>query len=310
MRAKLISAVVCTAISGCSFLPVADYNREAVIKEAADKQTTNGKSGALTLEDARLLSIGWRDRLEAAALSKRNQALAAEEVLYYGTLLLTGAQAALAANGVGGMERDLRHVRNIAGGAALGSTLFSQHYKTAEQQPVFEKAAARMHCVTDLLADVQADVREQWPDEVFDTLTREDGVPLTKLYRDIPRQVVDFVERKSVPELRAALSSITVGTPTRAELIKTIEQYSTQHQEASEHAAAKTALAATTAYKNTMANRLMANGQTEDQAKSRAQALVNDPVETRANREAQTRFIIAVSAFESSLQACGVTYTQ
>lgn len=243
-----------------------------------------GKDPASTLENARFLAVGWRDRLESAAVTKRNQTLVAEEVLYYGMLLLTGAQIALTGKGAGGMERDLRHIRNIAGTAALGSTLFSEHYKTGDQQPVFEKAAARMRCVTDLLADVQGDVPDQWSDNDFSALKRkDDGMPILKLYLDIPRQVVDFIERKSVPELRAALSSITVGTPTRAELIQTIQQYTKEQKDASDAAPAQLAL--TMAYKE-----------------KRQQS--------QADVEAQTKFLVAVSSFSSSLQACAVTYTQ
>lgn len=286
MRTKLTLVATGLAFSGCTFLPVANYNRETVIQEAIDKKDhLLGKDRKLNLENARFLAVGWRDRLESAAVTKRNQTLVAEEVLYYGTLLLTGAQTALATKNIGGMERDLRHIRNIAGFSALGSTLFSEHYNTGDQQPMFEKAAARMRCVTDLLADVQEDVPAQWSDEDFMALKRKDDdrTPIFKLYQDIPRQVVEFVERKSVPDLRAALSSITVGTPTRAELIQTIQQYTKEQKSASD--ALPDQLALTRANKD---------------KRSQSQADV----------EAQTKFLVAVSSFSSSLQACAVTYTQ
>jgi hypothetical protein len=308
MQKKILLALVtCTGLGGCTFLPTIGYDREEVIQTA---ENNSKKIDKITLQKARMLAVGWRDTIESAAVSRNNQALITEEVLYYGTLVFTGAQSAIAARGTGTISNDLLHARNIAGAAALGSTLFSAHYKSAEQRPVFEKAAARMRCVTDVLSDIDESVVNQWPREVFATLKRDDGVLLTSLLRDIPKQVVEFVERKSVPDLRAALESITVGMPTRAELSQAIEEYTKTKQQSTEQASDKTSVAATIAYRQAQTAKLTTQGFTTQEATQEIDKQTPVQTATSEQLEDQTKFIVAVETFTFSIKACGVTYTQ
>ena len=221
-RMKTAASGLCLMLAGCNVLPVANYDRDVIIATAKER---GAKINKMSIDDARLLAVGWRDTLETATITRRNQMLIAEEVLYYGTLVLMGAQAAIANEGAGSISRDLRHARNLGATAALGSNLFSTHYNTAAQQPAFEKAAARMRCLTDAIVDISAENKKS-----FDLTNRAevigvDDQAFTELESEAPRKIVQFIERKSVPDLRAALGTISLGLPTRDELERAIKDY-------------------------------------------------------------------------------------
>jgi hypothetical protein len=217
------------------FMPLDDYDRKAIIDDA----TLHKKAiEDIDMAKARLLAVGWRDKLESATISRRNQALVAQEILYYGTLVLTASQAAIANQGAGEVSRDLIHARNLGGSAAVGSTLFTGHYKPVEQQPIFERAAVRMRCVVDAIADINPDTLQYISKAELDAPIGEDQESVQQLYDEAPQKIVQFIERKSVPELRAALSAITLGLPTKDELAQTFKQYRDQNANVQTKAAA------------------------------------------------------------------------
>lgn len=207
-------------LSGCGFLPTLNYDRTALMLEGSKKRVE-----ALDIESARDLSVGWRDTLQGAAHSRHKQELITKEVLFYGTVLFTASQAAIAAKGAAVMSKDLLHARNVAGGAAAGATLFSQHYQSGTQEIAFRKAASKMSCVTDAISDINIIGRKLISDDNFKLQKGLDDKPLPQVYDSIPRQIVNFVEHYSLPELRNDHASITLGTPSRENLMDIFKKY-------------------------------------------------------------------------------------
>lgn len=285
---------------GCTFLPTADYSREDVLKTG---RTNNAAIVAITAQDAQILAAEWRNRLESAANNRRDQDFAAQEVLYYGTLLFAGAQSAIASKGVAAIPKDLLHARNVGGALAIGSSLFSQHYKVSEQRPIFEKAAARMRCVTDAMADIRPEFREDWTQDEFDRLRDTDNKLIAPLYYSFPQAVVEFIERRSLIDLRAALSAVTLGMPSKDEMAKTFQDWKDQKDKANNSAV------------STANSQLMAAPSSQQRTSMRT-FLVADRVSAFDGKtdsqivEEKRRFVAALLSFSANLTTCHTTFPQ
>jgi hypothetical protein len=347
MFGKRTTAVgLCLAVAGCNVLPVASYDRDSIIDNARKR---DAKINSLSIDDARYLAVGWRDTLETATISRRNQMLIAEEVLYYGTLMLVGAQAAIAKEGAGEVSKRLQYARNAGAVTSLGSSLFSSHYNTAVQQPVFEKAAARMRCVTDAIADISQENRASFDSDAYAKVTGVDGKEFSELETEAPRRIVQFIERKSLPDLRAALGAINLGMPTRTELEEVIKRYRDTSAEAhnvektrragSDTASAKAAEAARLAKVADQAAQKAKEAEEEfrqaeqkggadpkereaaqqkkteaEKKKADAQRAATDAAKEAADQakkeENQHRYVLAVKLLPANLETCATTYPQ
>lgn len=231
MGVRMLTAVsLALFLSACGVLPVASYDRQELID---DGQKDSVGIERITHEKAFYLASAWRKSLENSASDRRSQELVAEEVLYYGSVVLLGAQTAIARKGSGEtISSGLRRTRNAGAVAALLSSLFTQHYKPAEQRPIFERAERRMRCVTDSIADIQPDVYVTWSPSEFAAIVDDSGKSMLDYYLEMPRQIVDFVEQKSVPELRAALNAITLGQPTKEDFEKAVKEWQGSQEDA------------------------------------------------------------------------------
>lgn len=212
-------------LSGCVY-PVHDYDRANALAAGADISLSNVE----TVETAKQLLSGWQSQLEDAATTRQKTELVASEILYYGTLLMVGGSTAMAAT----TSADPLHIRNIGAGLGLGSTLFSSHYKINEQRTVFERASTRLNCVLDAAADINKKNHDLFIASAIAAPPLEDGKPFLTAYDDIPRQIVYFIERQTVPDLQAALRSITLGAASREELLATIQAWNKARTEAAQ----------------------------------------------------------------------------
>jgi hypothetical protein len=223
MLKKATIAVLFSTLAGCaSVAPMDDYDRDKIIEAARSSQAS---IKPVSLEDARLLAAGWRDKLESAAVSRERQAMVADEVLYYGTLILTGAQAAIASKGAAAIPHAIMYARNAGAAGAIGSTLYKGHYKPGIQQPIFEKAAMRMRCATDAIADIKPELLAHYTPAELALTKGNDQESFQQLIDEAPHKIVQFIEQKSVTDLRAALSAITLGTPSKDEIAAVFKQY-------------------------------------------------------------------------------------
>lgn len=138
-----------------------------------------------------------------------------------------------------GIGSDAIHARNIGTGLGFGATIFSGRYKVQDQVPVFRKAAQRLACVQPSLESIAA-----VQSELNDLIEGKTELPpvgaksFQTAFGDIPNQVVFFVEQQTVPDLQAALSSISQGQLSVEELKKVIEQWEAARNTGSTQSAA------------------------------------------------------------------------
>lgn len=298
---KKIALIICAlSVSGCGLLPMATYDRDQLITEGRKKKID---ISSYDIEDVRILSAEWTAKLNGAANTRRNESIAIEEILYYGTLLFAGAQSAIVSKGAGDIPRHLLRLRNVGAGMAAGSTLFSEHYKVKEQQPIFEKAASRMRCATDALSDI-VEYHNLWTNEQFLTLVDDTGKPLAPLYDSVPSKTIEYIEKRSLSDLRTALTAISLSSPTKAEIQKVFEDAKVDSDKGgvAVNNNSQEVLQAPTAEKRTY---IQANSAVL-KIKSNGIANLTDPeIEDR-----KRKFISAVIAYSSALSACTISNPQ
>lgn len=286
-------------ISACGVLPVANYDRDAMLSEAKLKRVD---IHSYSINDVRALSQAWGKKIEEASISRRNQQLFADEILYYGTLLFAGAQSAIASKAGGDLPSHLIRLRNIGAGMVTGSTLFGEHYKVRDQQPIFERAGSRMRCANDALAEI-VDYHILWTTAEFMAVVDDSGKPLVTQYDSIPLRAIEYIERRSLPDLRAALQAVSLGMPTKAEVQKVFEDAKGSSEKGAVALGKNAALLS--APTSTNKSLIRSNSIALELRTNSSMDLTDPEIEDK-----KRKFIAAVIAYSSVLATCTVSYPQ
>lgn len=277
---RLLVMVCAASIAGCS-LPIAPkYDREALKKLGAMAQVP-------TVKDVRNIADAWATELEDAARSRQMQELLASEVLFYGTLLFSAGalQSAPLSDG-------WRRARNVGAGTAAGSELLRSHYQPTEQELAFKRAAALMRCMTASLQPIPSEdeyvaLFDQADKASINAKLTSDPKDIDVMYNAVPRQTLHFIEQVVLPRLQADLKAITLGTPSKAELVSILDKY--KADKSSGDSATKA---------------LLPSSQAQASMKT---FLKTDDVAQESIRLRQKAVVSALTAFESELLLCKPT---
>jgi hypothetical protein len=218
-RLSLGVLAISIMLAGCSPLPLEPkYNRDTL-------KASGVTYAAVSHADAKAIAAAWHKELGDAAQDRRKQEIAASELLFYGTLLFSGAQLQLAKEFSKGMQL----ARNIGVGTAAGVQLLSGHYQPKDQRAAFRRGEDRMKCLNDSLSVIPS----TWdfdPEAVkgadADLAKGDKPTTLQSLYLAVPRQAMDYIEGFVTPSLQAELLEIKLSTPSKEDLISTVKRYS------------------------------------------------------------------------------------
>lgn len=226
MTRKYIVAITATSmLVGCSTpWPLEpQFDR----KELAERATSVPQDYS-DIDSAKKITDEWRKVMRDASRDRRKQELVISELVFYGTLLLTGGQAWLAKSA---SSKDALRMRNIGVGTATGANLLDGHYKFKDQRIAFEKAEERMACLNRALSPVPT--AAEWSDyrasgTNFDKAIQAkmpNGETVATVYLGVPRQALEFIEGFVQPSLKADLAEISLATPSREEIIAAAKKY-------------------------------------------------------------------------------------
>lgn len=184
--------------------------KDSVIYPLESKATNNDaiargieiSSIPLTLDDARMLTIGWTSILDDASRNRRYSEIAAKEMIFYGTLLA-----------VGGILGGSIALRNVGAAVAGAGVVTDQHYQFGEQRSVFFRASLRMQCASRVLDPLDPAILDALP-------TNASGLLVTAIgdTSDVPKHVSSYVNRVR-QDLRVALASFELSTPSKQDII-------------------------------------------------------------------------------------------
>ena len=220
----VVTAAALTAGCGTSGVwpVVPKYDRKELIAQGQ-------LPAAHTVEDVRKLSGKWHELMYEAGRDRDVQRVVQNEILFYGTLMLTGGALMFAKEG----KAIWQSLRNIGGATAIGSDLIGGHYQPGDQSMAFRKAETQMACLIDALQPIPGETVYQtlFTADEKDKVNRKletDKFPdpdIDNLYAAVPRLTLHFIEHQVIPTLRADLQAITLGTPSREELMSRLDQF-------------------------------------------------------------------------------------
>jgi hypothetical protein len=202
MKTVIALATLATALSGCSsnswIYPTFNASDQRKLVESGAKIA----SIPSTVDDARNLVIGLTAKLDDAAQHRNDAETVAREILFYGSLIAVGGVA------VGSIA-----LRNVGAGIAAGSVALDHHYEASIQEAAFRKATQRMRCARDLLDPIDPALLDALPTPARNAIPDKTMAD----YSAVPRAVSNYVDRVS-QDLRAALSAVTLSTPSQQDL--------------------------------------------------------------------------------------------
>lgn len=227
----IVSAVAVT--TGCGTTSgvwpvVPKYDRADLIKKEGSFPEANTVAGVKNLSGA------WHKLMYEAGRDREVQRVVQNEVLFYGTMMLTGGALMFAKEG----KAIWQTLRNIGGAAAFGSDLIGSHYQPGDQSMAFRKAETQMACLIDALQPIPnqneydklftADEKNK----VSEKLQAAESPDIDDLHAAVPRLTLHFIEHQVIPSLRADLQAITLGTPSREELMARLDQFKAKQAQA------------------------------------------------------------------------------
>lgn len=224
MHKKMIATMVVGAVlTGCGTpWPIEPkYVRKALATGAVPEDLSD-------IDSAKKIAYNWEKALGDASRDRRKQEIALSELVFYGTLLLTGGQAWLAKEAA---STDALRARNLGVAGAAGGSLLNGHYQPRDQRLAFAKAEERMACLNEALSPVPsindwASFRTEGKDVLSAVNSKMgSGTTLDSLYLAVPRQALAYIEGYVTPQLKAQLLEISLGSPSREEVVAAVKQY-------------------------------------------------------------------------------------
>lgn len=230
MRSRIfVCVVVVLTLSACTTLldkPRSPYPafRTRTNSELIDKAGIQVLQ-PLNFDSAHKVLIGLTVLYDDARYGRQMNATIANELLYYGTL-----------TAVLGVTLDSRAARNTGAAVAAAGDLFNSHYRTAEQQAVFEKAYARTKCGEDAIVPLTDEVLASFGADGLanaqpglDDKQRAAGVKDAQTALDqLPDDTQTFINQVQA-DLATALRGLPITTDKDA-LSKTVGTYNTARE--------------------------------------------------------------------------------
>lgn len=300
MKAKdLICLAACATLAGCG----TPWPLEPVYDPIRLKAQSNGRANDYSdIDSVKSIAFEWQKEMGEATRDRRKQEILVADIVFYGTILLTGGQAWLAKSA--GSTTAL-HVRNVGLGTAVGAGLFGNHYTPKGQRLAFSKAEERMACLNRALNPVPS--AEQWSafqiqQDAFKDLTdkaMEKSVDLAGLYVEVPKQALEYIETYVLPNLKAELAEVSLATPSREEIISAAQKYKEQ-KEAGASAVASAANATPQTSKPASDSNALITESEEDRKARQAR----EKKEKQLTLMRQAAGIQAIASFSSALSLC------